>query len=196
MEAEKLNSEAAKVIRLKPDRADFADRVIRRSGVNINLCWHCKCCGGGCPFSASMDFYPNQVIRLVQLGLKDEALASSAIWICVGCNTCSMECPQGIDMAAVMDAMREIAILEDAEIAEPDILTFHNEMIHSILRHGRAHKLEIMLRYKMKKRDWFSDVNLGLRMLANRKLDLMPSRVKNPGVVKKIFDISRQTKKR
>ena len=65
----------------------FTSDVIQRSDVNLGLCWHCNCCAGGCPFAEAMDYHPNSVIRLVQLGFKKKALESSAIWICVGCNT-------------------------------------------------------------------------------------------------------------
>jgi hypothetical protein len=33
-------------------------------------------------------------------------------------------CPQAIDMAAVMDTLRQIALKENARIAEPDIYNF------------------------------------------------------------------------
>lgn len=175
------------IIRLTPERKAFSKNVSRRSGVNIGLCWHCKCCASGCTFSDAMDYHPNQMIRLAQFGLKEEALSASAIWICVSCNTCSIECPQGIDMASVMDAFRQMAIEEGAQIGEPDILMFHREVISSIRRHGRTHKIEIMMRYKLKKRDWFSDMNLGMRMMAKRKLDLKPSRVHHLSRVRNIF---------
>lgn len=182
---------------LENDFTDFAEDIIQRSGVNINLCWHCKTCAGGCPFSASMDFHPNQVIRLTQLGMKKEVMESSAIWICVGCHTCSTECPQAIDMSAVMDAIRQIAVEEGVQIAEPNIEHFHKEVINSIRRHGRTHKLEIMLRYKLSRRDWFSDMDVGLKMLSKRKLDLMPSKVTKLPDIKKLFDKARflKTKK-
>ncbi len=172
---------------LTPERREFPRSVSRRSGVNIDLCWHCKCCASGCTFSDAMDYHPNQMIRLAQFGMKEEALSASAIWICVSCNTCSIECPQGIDMASVMDAFRQMAIEEGAPIGEPDILMFHREVINSIHRHGRTHKIEIMMRYKLRKRDWFSDMNLGMRMMAKRKLDLRPSRVHHLSRVRSIF---------
>lgn len=182
---------------LENDFTDFAEDIIQRSGVNINLCWHCKTCAGGCPFSDSMDYLPNQVIRLAQLGMKKEVMESSAIWICVGCHTCSTECPQAIDMSAVMDAIRQIAVEEGVQIAEPNIEHFHKEVINSIRRHGRTHKLEIMLRYKLSRRDWFSDMDVGLKMLSKRKLDLMPSKVTKLPDIKKLFDKARflKTKK-
>ena len=172
---------------LPQNRGDFAKAVSCRSGVNISLCWHCKCCSSGCTFSDAMDYHPNQVIRLVQLGMKQTALSASAIWICVGCNTCSVECPQGIDMAPVMDTLRQMAIEEGVRIGEPDILTFHKEVVHSIRRYGRTHKIEIMMRYKLRKRDWFSDMNVGMRMMVKRKLDLRPSKVHHLYRVRNIF---------
>ncbi|MDZ7665109.1 MAG: hypothetical protein U5K27_07240 [Desulfotignum sp.] len=81
------------------------------------------------------------------MGLKQQVLTCSAIWLCVGCNTCSMECPNAVDMAAVMDALRRMAVQEKVAIAEPDVLSFHQKVIDSIFRYGRTHKLEIMMRY-------------------------------------------------
>jgi heterodisulfide reductase subunit C len=182
------NISTESVIDLNLSEFDFADEIVKRSGVNINLCWQCKTCAGGCPFSDAMDYWPNQVIRLAQLGMKEQVLKCSSIWICVGCHTCSMECPQAIDMSSVMDAVRQIAVEEKIKIGEPQIYDFHKEVINSIQRYGRAHKLEIMMRYKLTRRDFFSDMDIGLKMLSKRKLDLMPSKVKDLSEVKKLFN--------
>lgn len=161
--------------------------VVDRSGTDINRCIHCQSCGGGCPVSDAMTYRPNGIIRLFQLGFIQEALESSDIWFCIGCNTCSMACPQAIDIASMMDAVREMALQADVKIAEPDIFSFHTEVINSIERHGRTHKLEIMMRYKLRTRDLFSDVEVGLKMLAKRKLDLRPSKVDDRREIDAIF---------
>ncbi|UCE52584.1 MAG: 4Fe-4S dicluster domain-containing protein [Desulfobacterales bacterium] len=166
----------------------FVAEVKRRSGVEINQCWHCQSCAGGCPFVLAMDYPPNRVIRLVQLGLRKEALESSGIWICVGCNTCSIQCPNSIDIPAVNDALRQIALEEGVAVGEPNILNFHRAVLQSIERHGRSHKLEIMLRYKLKKHDWFRDMTVGLKMFAKRKLELLPSRTKKIADVRRLFE--------
>ena len=171
-----ITSSTPNLIDISQRDSNFASQVKQRSGVNFDLCWHCQSCAGGCPFVSAMDYPPNRVIRLVQLGLKKEALESSGIWICVGCNTCSIQCPNAIDIPAVNDALREIAIEEGVTVAEPDILNFHQEVLNSIQRYGRTHKFEIMLRYKLRRRDWFSDMAVGLKMFAKRKLELLPSR--------------------
>jgi heterodisulfide reductase subunit C len=181
------NECADDIIELSKEDAGFTREVIRRSGVNIHMCWQCKTCSGGCPFSDSMDYFPNQIIRLVQLGMKDEVLESSAIWICVGCHTCSTQCPQAIDMQSVMDALRQMAIEEGVKVAQPHILNFHKAVVNSIRRHGRTHKLEIMMRYKLSKKDWFADMDVGLKMLQKRKLDLMPSKVGQISDIRKLY---------
>lgn len=161
--------------------------LFTRSGVNINLCLHCQSCAGGCPFTDAMDLLPNRVLRLIQLGMEDQALGCSTIWACVGCNTCSIQCPMAIDIPAVMDTLRSMALDKGIAVAEPDVLSFHQEVLRSIERYGRTHKLEIMLRFKLKTRNYFQDLQTGLRMLARRKLDLSPSKVSHSGEIKAMF---------
>jgi heterodisulfide reductase subunit C len=184
----KIQSSTNRPIDISHRDTDFASTVARRSGVNLNTCWHCQSCAGGCPFVGAMDYPPNRIIRLVQLGLRKEALESSGIWICVGCNTCSIQCPNAIDIPAINDALREMAIEEGVSVAESDILNFHREVLHSIERYGRTHKFEIMLRYKFRRHDWFSDASVGLKMFAKRKLELLPSRSKDMESIKALFE--------
>jgi heterodisulfide reductase subunit C len=135
----------------------------------------------------AMDYHPNALFRLVQLGLRREALESSTIWICVSCNTCCNECPMALDIPAIMDALRHMAIQEGWKISQPEIVKFHEEVLGSIRRYGRTHKLEIMMRYKVRMRQWFQDMDLGFKMLARRKLDLTPSRIDRLEEVTRVF---------
>lgn len=156
----------------------LAWEIMERTGEDISRCYHCGSCANGCPFIQALDYRPNQVLRLVQFGMRREVLTCGAIWVCVGCNTCSSQCPMAIDMGAVMDVLRHLAIEEGAVVAEPDILGFHQEVLRSLKRYGRAHKLGIMWRYKLKTRSWLKDMDVGLKMLARRKLEFKPSRVR------------------
>jgi len=184
----KIDAMRSEIVDLNQTDAGFVTEVIRKAGVDINKCWHCQTCASGCPFVKAMDYPPNRVIRLVQLGLRKEALESAGIWICVGCNTCAIQCPNGIDIPAVNDALRQMAMEEGVVIAEPNILNFHQAVLQSIQRHGRTHKLEVMMRYKLKKRDWFTDMTVGAKMFARRKLELLPSKSKNMAEIRRIFD--------
>jgi heterodisulfide reductase subunit C len=163
------------------------EEVKERSDTQLNRCYHCQACGGGCPFVKAMDYRPNQVIRLVQFGMREAALRCKTIWVCVGCHTCSSECPMNIDMAAVMDTLRLMAMEEGVPIGKPNIKGFHQEVLRSLEKYGRAHKLGIMLGYKRQTGGWLKDLDVGLKMLAKRKLELYPSRVKAIGEIADFF---------
>lgn len=156
-------------------------------GVNINSCFQCRTCASVCPFFEAMGDAPHTLFRKIQYGQRQEVLTSSAIWICVGCNTCASQCPAMIDIVAAMDALRQLALEADIPVPEEDILNFHREVLNSIERYGRTHKLEIMLRYKIKSGQLFSDLDSGVVMLAKRKLDLRPSRVHSVQEIKRLF---------
>ena len=181
------NSSLIAPVKTKDLDLNFSAQIKQQHGVDINRCFHCQTCAAGCPFHMATDYPPNSIIRLVQLGFKKEALESSTIWLCVGCHTCAIQCPMAIDMAAFMDALRQTAIKEGALVAEPDILNFHRDVLHTIQRHGRTHKLEVMLRYKARKWDWFFDILVGTKMFAKRKLHLKPSKVKAIAEIQKTF---------
>lgn len=175
------------MIELDDDHGCFCDQVQEESGVDFNACLQCKTCANGCPFVSGMDFPPNAVIRLIQMGMEAEALKSSTIWVCVGCNTCSSGCPMAIDIPAIMDVLRHKALEKGIKVAEPDILSFHNQVMHTVEKYGRTHKLEIMMRYKLATMDLLSDMGMGLKMLQKRKLDLTPSKIKDKAAIGKIF---------
>ncbi len=94
----------------KKIRDSFVDKVQELSGQNLLACYQCGKCSAGCPAVDEMDILPNQIIRFAQLGLKEELLASKAIWICASCLTCNARCPKGINIAEVIEALRQILL--------------------------------------------------------------------------------------
>jgi heterodisulfide reductase subunit C len=89
---------------------DFVAKVEEISGQNLLACYQCGKCSAGCPAISEMDILPNQIIRYAQLGLKDELLQSKSIWICASCLTCNARCPKGINIAEVIEAIRQILL--------------------------------------------------------------------------------------
>jgi heterodisulfide reductase subunit C len=90
-------------------KGDFVREVGMISGENPFACNQCGKCSAGCPVAADMDLLPNQVIRLVQLGL-EEVLQSQTIWSCAACLACSTRCPKGLDLPRIMEALRVIQL--------------------------------------------------------------------------------------
>ena len=100
--------------------AGFKQRVDELSGQHMDACYQCGNCSSGCPLAQEMDILPNRVIRLVQLGQSDDIINSCTIWICASCFQCTVRCPKGIDIQAVMDAVRQIAMDEGIDHFGPD----------------------------------------------------------------------------
>ncbi|MGQ9604397.1 MAG: 4Fe-4S dicluster domain-containing protein [bacterium] len=90
--------------------SNFVRLVNEISGQNVLNCYQCGRCSAGCPLTFAMRLLPNQVIRLVQLGLEEEALSSNTPWICASCLTCYARCPRGVDLGRVMEALRTIRL--------------------------------------------------------------------------------------
>lgn len=88
----------------------FVAKVEEISGQKLLACYQCGKCSAGCPAVSEMDILPNQIIRYAQLGFKDELLQSKSIWICASCFTCNARCPKGINIAEVIEAIRQILL--------------------------------------------------------------------------------------
>ncbi len=94
----------------KKIKSPFVGKVEEISGQNLLACYQCGKCSAGCPAVSEMDILPNQIIRYAQLGFKDELLQSKSIWICASCFTCNARCPKGINVAEVIEAIRQILL--------------------------------------------------------------------------------------
>ena len=66
-----------------------------------------------------MDISPHSVIRLLQLGQIGQVLQTEAIWLCASCQTCKVRCPKGVDLARIMEALRQIILRENISITNP-----------------------------------------------------------------------------
>ena len=99
--------------------SEFVKKVEEISDQNLRLCNQCGKCSAGCPISFAMDLLPNQIIRLVQLGLEKEIANSKTIWLCASCLTCTVRCPRGVDLDRVMEALRLITLRKNIDYVEP-----------------------------------------------------------------------------
>jgi heterodisulfide reductase subunit C len=94
---------------MKPENLEFKERVEELSGENIDLCFQCGACSSGCPMTEEMDYLPSKIIRMVQMGM-EEALDTNTIWVCTTCFNCEVRCPRGIDIANIMEALRQLVL--------------------------------------------------------------------------------------
>jgi heterodisulfide reductase subunit C len=165
----------------------FSELVVQESGENLLACYQCQKCSAGCPVAYAMDVLPNQIIRMVQFGLRERVLSSNTIWVCASCYTCSVRCPNDIDIAKIMDVLRHIALKSKVKPAEKDIPIFHSVFLDSIKSKGRIHELGLIWQYKTKTRDFMKDAALGWKMFRKGKIKLFPSKFGGGREIKGIF---------
>ena len=125
-------------------QTDLAREIKERSGENVFLCYQCKKCTAGCPVAAYFDLTPNQVLRACQFGQTDMVLNSRTIWICAACETCSTRCPQGIDIARIMDVLEIMAQEQGIRSKARTVPMFYKSANRGINWFGRMWELGLM----------------------------------------------------
>ena len=179
---------------VQPDPV-FRQQVEEKLGQQIASCFHCNKCSSGCPVTFAMDVFPNKVVRMVQMGMKDQILQSSTIWLCASCETCTTRCPNEVDIAALMDVLREMAVREEVPIAEENVPLFHAAFLAAVEKRGRVHEIGMLASYKlkaMKSGGLFEDVGLGWEMFKRGKLRLLPDKVRQKQQIREIFKKSKE----
>ncbi|MBW2039547.1 MAG: 4Fe-4S dicluster domain-containing protein [Deltaproteobacteria bacterium] len=166
---------------------DFIKAVEEESGQDISLCYQCGNCTAGCPYAFAFDIPVHQIMRLIQVGQKEEVLRSHAIWLCATCETCTTRCPRNIDVARVMDTLRIMARREGM-VSEAGIRRFHDDFLDSVKRHGRVYEVGLLLKYNLQSGRPFADAELGPKLLGKGKLHYFPENIKGVGAVKEIFE--------
>ncbi len=170
--------------------------VERRTGALVSACFQCHKCSMGCPAGPDMDLFSSQIMRLLHLGEEEEILASKAIWTCSSCEACSTRCPMGIDIAAVMDTLKIIAIERKAALEDTPGRDLNKTFLASVRRHGRVFELGMMALYKLTRRDFFTDADKAPKLLAKRKLALLPHFSKSGKEVRRIFQRAEEEEKK
>jgi len=111
----KLVSETkSKAVTMGDFDCGFKAELSKVAGVeNLKFCYQCGTCTADCPIArVSKDFRPRTIMRMTQLGMKERIFEDNKIWLCAACFTCVDHCPQGVDIAGVLRALRNQAVKE------------------------------------------------------------------------------------
>lgn len=181
-------------IRIKKGQNGIIDMVVRMSGVDLSACYQCRKCSCGCTVSTHAESPPSELIRRMQLGAGNELLNNSLIWTCVSCETCHARCPMGIDMVAVMDALRKLASERKAAIPKGNIPLFNRAFLKTVKIFGRAYDLGLMAIYKSGTSSYGRDSDKISIILKKKKIAILPSWSPNRKTVKRIFEKVRQNR--
>ncbi|OPX18188.1 hypothetical protein BXT86_02495 [candidate division WOR-3 bacterium 4484_100] len=99
------------------ENVKFLQKINELADQDITLCEQCGTCSASCPMVAEMDITPSQLMRMVQLGLK-EVMETKAMWVCASCYTCTVRCPRGLDVAKVAEALRQVYLRKALDYIE------------------------------------------------------------------------------
>jgi heterodisulfide reductase subunit C len=174
----------------------FRKQVEALSGETISACFQCEKCTNGCPVTTAMDIAPHKLIRSIHLGLKDEVLQSDTIWVCASCETCTTCCPNDIDIAHVMDILRQLSRSQGVKDSQKNVPLFHSAFLTSVRWYGRLHEMTMAVTFALKSEGMTGlakQANMGIKMIRKGKIRLLPSRLLAGRQVKELF---RQSERR
>ena len=162
-------------------------QVVTLSGQEIGRCYQCEKCSVGCPVADFSDLLPHQVAQLLALGHVPQVLASSMVWLCVGCETCGQRCPNQINLRPVMDALKHLTKVYGIAPREKGIVAFHRSFLDDVKAHGRVHEATMLAAYKVRSGDLFSDLALGMKLFSKSKIPLRPRKGADAQEVQGLF---------
>jgi heterodisulfide reductase subunit C len=93
---------------------DFKYKISQSdAGKDLYECFSCGTCTAGCPERELDALYsPRKVIKNVLLGMKDPVFGNKFVEICSSHHRCFTQCPQGVEIPRLMNAIKNIAIKE------------------------------------------------------------------------------------
>jgi heterodisulfide reductase subunit C len=175
----------------------WALAIAAETGIQVASCYQCLRCSNSCPVSTFMDIKPHQVVRLVQLGRREALLQASSIWVCLSCEMCSTYCPNEIDVAGLMNHLKNSVISSRRTPAEYEIAAFHDVFLRVLREHGRINDLQLMQRYRIKTLmhgqapsvdDLMSEASLAWNLLKRGRLRFLPERSPAAGEIRRILE--------
>ena len=164
----------------------LAERIRSDTGENVFDCYQCVKCTSGCPLAEHFDLAPNQVMRAAQFGLDEVVLGAKTPWLCAGCETCTTRCPNGIDVARIMDFLAAEAKARGVAPAVSEIALFNDIFLRNAKLMGRTYELGLTAEFNLRSGQPAKDWRLGLRMIRKRKLKLLPEFARRPRAVERV----------
>jgi len=178
------------LIRYDADQAAFyREKLVKRVEADVRDCYQCGNCSAGCPAAFTFDYTPNQVMRMLQVGLVDKVLDSKAVQLCVQCLTCTARCPRNIDIAGIFEDLKTVATAQEREVPER-VKLFNETFLGAIARFGRLPEFYDMAMFytgTMNPKMALGNVGLMVPVMTRRKMPLVPRRAKGADEVGRIY---------
>lgn len=86
------------------------ENVIAQVGETFLNCLQCGTCTSLCPWNQISVYSPRQILRQLAMTFGSEQSVDHAVWTCVTCNACGVNCPRGIEIIDVIKAVRNLNV--------------------------------------------------------------------------------------
>ncbi len=180
-------------IRKQSLESSLIHTVEKMADVDLNRCYQCKKCSSGCPVANITRTSPSEVVRRLQLGAGDELLGSDLVWMCLSCETCYARCPMEINVAAVIDALRALAIEKGKAKPVGDMPLFNHMFLSTVKSFGRSYDLGMIAAYKLGTRN-LADTGKFPAVLKKGKIAVLPPSGADRKTAKRIFSRAKRNK--
>ncbi len=162
--------------------------VEKKAEVSLDRCYQCKKCSVGCPVADRTESPPSEIIRRLQLGAGEELLKTDLIWTCLSCETCYARCPNEINFAAVIDALRSIALEKGLAKPKGNPPLFNRLFLNTVKAFGRAYDLQMIALYKIRTGNIRQDMAKFPAMIKKGKMALLSPSGADRRKVRRIFN--------
>jgi heterodisulfide reductase subunit C2 len=171
----------------KEIKTSLTTEVQKISGIDTRSCLQCKKCSSGCPVTALTKVHPSDINRGLQLNAGDTLFDSDLVWMCASCETCFERCPMKINMAAVMDALRILAVRNNASRQKGNVALFNKLFLKTVRMFGRTYDIGMIAAYKLGTSSYLKDTDKFPMMLLKGKIALTPSFKSDKKYTNRIF---------
>jgi heterodisulfide reductase subunit C len=96
------------------------------------MCFQCGTCTAGCPSGRRTSYRTRKLVRMAQLGLKEQIVNSDELWECSTCYTCVERCPREVPIVDIIIDLRNLAV------AEGHIREQHKGTATNLLKYGHT----------------------------------------------------------
>jgi heterodisulfide reductase subunit C len=171
------------------EAAFYRQKLIERAQADVRECYQCGNCSASCPAAFTFDYMPNQLMRMLQVGLVDQVLDSKAIQLCVQCLTCTGRCPRNINISGIFEDLKTVVVAQDRKVPE-HVRVFNKTFMDAVALFGRLPEFYDMARFYMgtlNPKMALGNVGLMVPVMTRRKMPLIPRRAKGAAEVGRIY---------
>lgn len=131
------SGEGQTVIKLQDLDASLQEEISKIPGCEkLMLCFQCGTCSADCTVGRHLKEYkPRLIAMMTKLGMKQALFQGDLLWLCTQCYTCLERCPQNVELAEIISALRGIAAREG--YLHPSL----KKVIEALANHGYIYEI-------------------------------------------------------